>query len=231
MIQRGQRLCESERCTTCVYSWYAVRAQEPAPSGVGASASGDIITVSWSQVSGATGYGVYHKAPGESEFLSQDTTTATSYVDTGLATGTHQYVVTTLDSGAGFESDFSGVASATVSDGMPMVLHVPAFAVSVSAKGKNWSGSTTVTVLDAGNAPAAGATVTGLWAHEPFDGGSNDLNQVVATTDGNGQFTTTSSKLRASSGDGFRFTVGTVSRGNDTLDLASSTLTDIALVP
>ncbi len=203
----------------------------PAPSGVGASAIGDTITVSWSQVSGATGYGVYRKAPGDPNFLSRGTTTATSYVDAGLAAGTHDYVVTTLDGGAGFESGFSDVASATVSDGTPMVLHVPAFDVTVSSKGKNWSGATTVTVLDAGNAPAAGATVTGLWAHEPFDGGSNDLNQVVATTDGNGQFTTKSSKLRASSGDGFRFTVSTVSRGNDTLDLASSTLTDIALVP
>ena len=203
----------------------------PPPSGVGASASGDTITVSWSLVSGATGYGVYRKAPGDSVFLSQGTTTATNYVDARLATGTHDYVVTTLDSGDGYESGFSSVSSATISDGPPMVLHVPAFEVTVSAKGKNWSGATTVTVLDAGNAPAAGATVTGLWTHEPTGGGSNDLNQVVVTTDGNGQFTTKSSKLRASFGDEFRFTVIDVSRGNDTLDVAGSTLTDVAQVP
>ena len=133
------------------------------PSGVGASASGDTITVSWSQVSGATGYEVYRKAPGDVDFLSQGTTTQTSYVDAGIAPGTYDYVITSLDSGTGFESGFSGVASATVSDGSPMVLHVPAFTVSLSAKGKNWSGATTVTVIDAGNGPAAGATVTGLW--------------------------------------------------------------------
>ena len=203
----------------------------PAPSGVGGSASGDTITVSWSQVSGATGYGVYRKAPGDADFLSQGTTTATSYIDAGLLAGTHDYVVTTLDSGTGYESGFSGVASATVSDGTPMVLHVPVFTVAVSAKGKNWSGATTVTVLDAGNAPAAGATVTGQWIHEPAGGGSSNLNQVVATTDGNGEFTTTSSKLRASSGDGFRFTVSAVSRGNNTFDPANSSLSDVASVP
>jgi chitodextrinase len=202
----------------------------PPPSGVGASASGDTITVSWSQVSGATGYRVYRKTPTDADFLSQNTMTATNYVDAVLAPGTYDYVVTTLDSGAGFQSGFSSVASATVSDGSPMELHVPAFTVMVSAKGKNWSGATTVTVLDAGDAPAAGATVTGLWTHEPTGGGSNDLNQVVATTDSNGQFTTTSSKLRASSGDGFRFTVDVVSRGNDTLDVAGSTLFGVALV-
>jgi hypothetical protein len=201
------------------------------PSGVGASASGDTITVGWSQVSGATGYRVYRKAPGDANFLTQGTTTATSYVDASLALGTYQYVVTTLDSDAVFESGFSSVASATVSDGSSMALHVPAFLVTVSAKGKNWSGATTVTVLDEGDAPAAGATVTGLWTHEPAGGGSNDLNQVVATTDSSGQFTTTSSKLRASSGDGFRFTVGVVSRGNDTLDVTGSTLSGVALVP
>jgi hypothetical protein len=202
----------------------------PAPSGVGASAIGDTITVSWSQVSGATGYGVYRKAPGDPDFLSRGTTTATSYIDAGLPAGTHAYVVTTIDSGAGDESGFSGVDSATVSDGTPMVLLVPVFTVAVSDKGKNWFGATTVTVLDAGDAPAAGATVTGLWTHEPTGGGSNDLNQVVATTDNNGQFTTASSKLRASSGDGFRFTVDVVSRGNDTLDVAGSTLFGVALV-
>jgi hypothetical protein len=140
-------------------------------------------------------------------------------------------VVTTLDSGAGYESGFSSVATATVSDGTPVVLQVPAFAVTLSVKGKNWSGATTVTVRDEGGAPAAGATLTGLWTHESNGGGTNDLNQVVATTDGNGQITTTSSKLRASTGDGFRFTVSDVSRGDDTFDAASSVLTGVAVVP
>src|SRR6188508_505680 len=31
VIQRGQRLWDSERWITCVYSWYAVRAQENVP--------------------------------------------------------------------------------------------------------------------------------------------------------------------------------------------------------
>lgn len=139
---------------------------------------------------------------------------------------------TMINGGTGFESGFSGIASATVSDGTPKLLDVPTFAVSVSAKGKNWSGSTTVTVLDQDGLPTAGATVTGQWTHEqPAGGGSSNLNRVVATTNSEGQFATTSSKLRASSGDGFRFTVSTVSRGNDTLDPARSTLTDIAVVP
>jgi chitodextrinase len=201
------------------------------PSGVNANASGDTITVSWSAVGGATGYGVYRKGPGDADYVSRGTTTATNYVDAGLAPGTYDYVVTTLDSGAGFESGYSSVASATVSDGTPIVLHVPAFTVTVSAKGPNWTGETTVTVLDEGNGPATGATVTGLWTHEPAGGGSNNLNQVVETTNSSGQFTTTSSKLRASTDDGFRFTVSAVTRGSDTLDLPGSSLTGVALVP
>jgi hypothetical protein len=140
-------------------------------------------------------------------------------------------VVTTIDSTASYESGFSDIASATVSDGMPTDLHVSGIAVTVINKGKNWSGSAMVTILDANNAPASNATVNGQWTHEPLEGGSIDLNQVVGDTDVNGQLITTSSKLRALSGDSFRFTVNDISRGSDIYDPASSVETGAAVVP
>ena len=39
-------------------------------------------------------------------------------------------------------------------------------------EGRGTTGVVIVTVLDEANAPAAGATVTGLWTHEPSSGGS-----------------------------------------------------------
>ena len=203
----------------------------PPPSNISATASGDTVTVSWSQVNGATGYGVYRRVGDTGDFLLQGTTADTTYVDSGLSTGTYQYVVTTLDSAASYESGFSDVASATVSDGMPTALHVSGIAVTVANKGKNWSGSATVTILDADNAPASNAVVSGQWTHEPLGGSSADLNQVAGNTDINGRFITTSSKLRALSGDSFRFTVNDVSRGGDTYDPGSSVETGAAVVP
>ncbi len=73
--------------------------------------------------------------------------------------------------------------------------------------------------------------ISGQWTHEPRGGSSADLNQVAGNTDINGRFITTSSKLRALSGDSFRFTVNDVSRGGDTYDPGSSVETDAAVVP
>ncbi len=202
-----------------------------APSNVSANASGDTITVSWSQVSGATGYGVYRRVGDAGDFLAQMPTTALSYVDAGLTMGTYHYVVTTLDSTTGFESGFSAIATATVNDGMPTNLRVSDIVVTLTNKGKNWSGNATVTVLDASNAPASGAVVAGQWTHEPLGGAPNDLNQVAGNTDANGRLTTTSSKLRASSGDGFRFTVNDISRGSDTYNRDASVQENVASVP
>ena len=202
-----------------------------APSSVSANASGDTITVSWSQVNGATGYGVYRRVGDTGDFLAQTTTTALSYVDAGLTMGTYHYVVTTLDSATGFESGFSGIATATVSDGTPTVLYVSGITVTLTNRGKNWYGEATVTVRDTSGTPASDAFVAGQWTHEPAGGGSNDLNQVVGNTDASGQLTTTSSKLRASTGDGFRFTVNDISRGSDTYDRDASVQDDVASVP
>ena len=182
-------------------------------------------------MSGATDYRVYRRIGATGDFLAQATTTTTSHVDAGLLPDTYHYAVTTLDSTTGFESAPSGIASATVVDGTPAVLHVSGIAVTLANQGKNWSGAATVTVLDAGGAPASGASVTAIWSHEPAGGGSTDLNQVVAATDGNGQLTTSSSRVKASSNDGFRLTVSDVSRGGDSFDDGNSVLDGAALVP
>jgi hypothetical protein len=115
--------------------------------------------------------------------------------------------------------------------GEPTVVYISDITVTLTKKGKNWSGGATVTVLDSGDAPASNAIVSGLWTHEPAGGGSSDLNQVVGNSDANGQFITTSSKVRASTDDGFHFSVTDVSRGSDTYDPDASVRDSAAFVP
>ncbi|MFB3134072.1 MAG: sorbosone dehydrogenase family protein, partial [Rhodothermales bacterium] len=115
--------------------------------------------------------------------------------------------------------------------GEPTALHVSGITVTLSNRGKNWYGEATVTVLDTSSTPASDAVVAGLWTHEPLGGAPNDLNQVAGNTDASGQLTTTSSKLRASSGDGFRFTVDNVTRGSDTYNPGASVQDKVAYVP
>ena len=86
-------------------------------------------------------------------------------------------------------------------------------------------------VLDPRQARSRSSDSSGLKLKASTIGGSNDLNQVVGNTDASGQLTTTSSKLRASSGDGFRFTVDNVTRGSDTYNPGASVQDKVAYVP
>jgi fibronectin type 3 domain-containing protein len=89
-----------------------------APTGVSATAqSSNSISVSWSSVSGATGYRVYYAigSSGASKTLA-NTVTGTSYTHTGLSASTTYYYYIIAVNSAG-ESAYSSSGSAITSSG------------------------------------------------------------------------------------------------------------------
>jgi uncharacterized protein (TIGR02145 family) len=88
------------------------------PAGVAATAtaqSPSSIIVSWSAVTGATGYYVYRSASvaGTYTKVGDVTSTSTSYTNTGLSTGTtYYYKVSAYNGSSGSESALSSYASA-----------------------------------------------------------------------------------------------------------------------
>jgi fibronectin type 3 domain-containing protein len=90
-----------------------------APSGVYASASSpSSITVSWSAVSGASGYSIYRALDINDQFSYRGSATSTSYSDTGLTQGTTYYYKIVAYNQYG-ESVLSTAASATTSESIP----------------------------------------------------------------------------------------------------------------
>jgi fibronectin type 3 domain-containing protein len=86
-----------------------------APTGVTASAqSSSSISVSWSSVSGATGYKVYYEIGTSSTKNLAGTVSGTSYTHTGLTASTTYYYYIVAVNSAG-ESSYSSSASATTS--------------------------------------------------------------------------------------------------------------------
>ena len=85
------------------------------PSNVSASAaSSSSITVSWSSVTGATGYKVYRSTSSSGTYSSVGDVPTTSYTNTGLTAGTTYYYKVSAYNSAG-ESAQSSYASATPS--------------------------------------------------------------------------------------------------------------------
>jgi len=87
-----------------------------APTGVATSnATSSSMTIAWNTVSGASGYNVYRNGAK----TNATTVTGTSYVDTGLASGTtYSWTVTDLDA-SGVESAPSTAATGTTTGGTP----------------------------------------------------------------------------------------------------------------
>jgi len=67
------------------------------------------VELSWKAASGASGYLIARKGPGESSFTNLTSTpfTGTTFVDTGLAPGTYSYQITAINA--------EGVKSSTIS--------------------------------------------------------------------------------------------------------------------
>jgi len=113
------------------------------PSGVSAAAaSSSSITVSWSSVTGATGYKVYRYDSGTSSFVYWTTTSSTSYTNIGLSSSTtYYYTVSAYNSGG--ESSQSSYVSATTMTAIPAVPSgVTATVASSSSITVSWSSVT-----------------------------------------------------------------------------------------
>jgi len=84
-----------------------------APTSVTASSSSSSsVTVSWSSVSGATGYRVYRSTSSSDYYYEVTTTYSTSYTDVGLSSGTNYYYKVSAYNST-VESSQSSYASAT----------------------------------------------------------------------------------------------------------------------
>jgi fibronectin type 3 domain-containing protein len=65
----------------------------PAPGGLSASAGNGSVTLSWGNVSGATGYRVYRGTTSGGPYTQLASPTSATYLDTGLSSGTTYYYV------------------------------------------------------------------------------------------------------------------------------------------
>lgn len=206
-----------------------------------AAATVTIVDESGAPVPGATAYGQWSGLVDENQTGNTDQSgnaTFTSPKISKSASGQFVFSVTDVivagyvyDPVANVEtSDCVGTDGAPCNE-EPNVLHVSEITVTLNNLGKNWSGESTVTVLDSDGVPVSEAVLSGLWTFEPSGTSPSDLNQVVGNTDTGGQITTSSSKVRASTDDGFRFTVTDISRGNDTYDPGASIQDGVAYVP
>jgi hypothetical protein len=136
-------------------------AQPPAsPMGVSATPGNGSVTISWSPVSGATGYNVY-EAPnsfGETDIPVATNINATSYVNTGLANGTTYYYKVAAVNSTGISS-YSYEVSAT--PGTTITQYFANGTYEIASKGTGMA----VTIT--------GANVTPTVVQEPYTGSAN----------------------------------------------------------
>jgi fibronectin type 3 domain-containing protein len=118
----------------------------PAPSGLTATpASSTEIDLSWSPVSGATGYAVQRSPDGSTTWTTVGTPTSTSYNDTGLAAATTYYYRVSATNG-GTTSPNSAVVSATTLPSPPLApASLTATGASPTEIDLSWSASATAT--------------------------------------------------------------------------------------
>ena len=135
-------------------------------------------------------------------------------------------MVTARDT-SGNESGVSNQASATPSQPPAQSIHVSAITVSASKQGKTYQGLATVTVRDQNNTPIGNVQVNGVW-----DRNGAGIGTASATTSGGGAAALSSAKVKASSGDVFRFTVTNLSLAGYTYTAGANTETsDSAVAP
>jgi parallel beta-helix repeat protein len=201
-----------------------------APMSLTATAGPGSVALDWADNTepDLASYSVYRSETGGGPYsLVTDGVTGSQYTDTGLSGGTTYYYVVTADDTSGNESGYSSEASATPSDPPALSVHVGDISVVIVQKGKNYSGSASVLVLDQDGNPIAGVEVQGTWTLN-----SADIGAGSGISDGAGVATLDSSKHKASTGDVFEFTVTDLILAGYTYDVASNVETvDFATVP
>jgi len=123
------------------------------------------ITISWDSVSGATGYDVYRSTTESGTYTKVDSSTSTSYTNTGLSDGTTYYYKVVAKNSSGSESAQSSPAASAITKpstptGLKAVTNAAANSITLT-----WDSVT-------------GATEYRLYRSTP---GSNDF-QLIATT-------------------------------------------------
>jgi len=105
----------------------------------------------------------------------------------------------------------------TVNPQASMVIRVASIDMSLRKKGRNWSATALVTVLDQDEAAADGATIAADWflIHE---GVETKIGSSTGTTNGTGQVTLQSPPKKAQSGDVFKIVIVTVTKAGYTYD-------------
>jgi subtilisin len=137
------------------------------------------LKLTWNLVEDETGYRIYRN-----DLASPITTTATYYLDTGLAASTtYTYYVEAVDK-AGNIGPASEPESATTEPAPAIpTLHVQSVTVSLNYRsaGANrfYMGTATVIIIDANGQPVAGATVSGHW-----EGATGDIDSGTTNTAG-----------------------------------------------
>jgi len=111
-------------------------------------------------------------------------------------------------------ADNTASATVTINDASAATMHVAGIAMSLKEAGVNSNGVATVTIVNAGGAPVAGATVSAQWSNATSD-------SDVGTTDALGTVTLQSDKVKkAPSGTTFTVTVTNVVKSGWTYDPA-----------
>ncbi|NWF77082.1 MAG: fibronectin type III domain-containing protein [Chloroflexi bacterium] len=159
-------------------------------------------------------YRVYRSTTSGSNYTLIGSPAVNSYSDTGLAAATtYYYVVSAVDT-SGNEGLKSEEASGTTSEASKM--HIQSITMALKKAGISTYALATITIVDAGGYPVAGAKVSGHWS-----GATNDSD--TGTTNSNGQVTVQSNRVRkAQSGTTFTFTVDNVTLNGWIYDSAAN---------
>jgi hypothetical protein len=114
------------------------------PTGVTTTASSSSITVSWSSVSGATGYYVYRSTSSSGSYSYRGDLTSTSYTDTGLsANTTYYYKVSAYNSyGTSGQSNYAYATTTGSAPNTPTGITSVASSSSITISWSSVSGAT-----------------------------------------------------------------------------------------
>jgi len=150
------------------------------PTDVSAeAASSTSITVSWSSVTGATGYKVYRSSSSSGTYSKAGDATTTSYTDTGLTANTTYYYKVSASNSAGESSQSSSVSAKTSAS-----VSIPATPTDVSASAEEASN----------NIKVSWSSVTGATGYKVYRSGQssgyyNRVGDVTTTSYTNTELT------------------------------------------
>jgi len=199
----------------------ALASPTSAPTGVVATGSNASVIVSWSPVSGASGFNVLRSLTSGSGYATTaSAVSGTSYTDSGLTNGTRYYYQVTALNGLA-ESATSSEVSA-VPDGTPPVISVPAN-ITVIATGSNGAVVTfSTSANDAISGPCATTNVPPSGSVFPI--GTTTVTTTATDASGNlgsATFTVTVQTLPISSAEQNSSTSATFAGNTGTLIFAS----------